>query len=124
MLEVLKVCENRYSGIPTIRHEMEKAGLLPPEFKNERGNFTVVLYNSYGYSPKNEHVAEDRAAETLLDFCSVPRSRDDIAAFLQLTTNYYAIQNYVLPLVDQGLMALTIPDKPRSRNQKYVAVGR
>ncbi|MBT9140943.1 MAG: hypothetical protein DDT30_01529 [Dehalococcoidia bacterium] len=123
MLEVLKICENRYSGIPTIRREMENAGLLPPEFKNERGNFAVVLYNSYGYRPKDLHVAENRDAVSLLDFCAIPRSRNEIAAFLQLTTNYYAMQNYVLPLVDQGLLALTIPDKPRSRNQKYVAVG-
>ncbi len=31
-LEVLEVTENRYSGIPTIRMEMNRYGLKPPQF--------------------------------------------------------------------------------------------
>ena len=40
-LEVLDVTENRYSGIPTIRRELKEHGLPAPEFRNERGEFTV-----------------------------------------------------------------------------------
>lgn len=28
-------------------------------------------------------------------------------------------QNYLQPAIEAGLVALTIPDKPTSRNQKY-----
>ena len=42
-LEVLDVTENRYSGIPTIRREMERYGLPQPEFIDERGSFKVCF---------------------------------------------------------------------------------
>ena len=40
-LKVLKVTENRYSGIPTIRRTMEECGLPNPIFLDERGSFVV-----------------------------------------------------------------------------------
>ena len=43
-LEVLKVTENRYSGIPTIRKMMQEYDLQQPEFIEERGSFIVKLY--------------------------------------------------------------------------------
>lgn len=43
-LEVLKITENRYSGIPTIRRAMREYNLPKPEFLDERGCFIVKLY--------------------------------------------------------------------------------
>ena len=43
-LEVLKITENRYSGIPTIRRMMQEYDLQQPEFLDERGSFIVKLY--------------------------------------------------------------------------------
>ena len=43
-LEVLKITENRYSGIPTIRRAMREYNLPEPEFLDERGCFIVKLY--------------------------------------------------------------------------------
>lgn len=45
MSEFLLNTENRYSGIPTIRREMAKAGLPAPVFINRRNEFIVILYN-------------------------------------------------------------------------------
>ena len=44
VLEVLKITENRYSGIPTIKRSMQEYNLRQPEFLDERGSFIVKLY--------------------------------------------------------------------------------
>lgn len=43
ILELLHVTENRYSGIPTIYHELEKAKLPPPVFAVRHGEFVVTF---------------------------------------------------------------------------------
>ena len=57
-----------------------------------------------------------------LDFCKTPRTRQEIADFLGVKTVFYAMQHYVKPLLDSGLLRMTIPDKPKSSKQMYYAV--
>lgn len=122
MAEFMLKTENRYSGIPTIRREMKAAGLPPPVFQNARNEFVVVLYNTVQEEPSAPEVGESVHSESgLLGFCSVPRSRQEIAGFLGLKTSFYITREYLQPLIDSGKLVMTIPDKPRSRNQKYVA---
>lgn len=131
-LEVLLGTENRFSGIPTVMQEMKKAGLPPAVFTNRRGTFKVTLYNQ-------QKQAEDAAmavaeAETpylvaklpastrkILAYCQQPRSRSEIAAHLQQENPYYVARRYIKPLVEQGMLELTMPESPRSKNQRYVA---
>ncbi len=47
ILELLKITENRYSGIPTIRMEFRNAGLPEPTFSARHGEFKVVMKNDY-----------------------------------------------------------------------------
>lgn len=116
MSEFLLKTENRYSGIPTIRREMEAAGLPAPVFQNRRNEFVVILYNHSAELPKVSRTQTD-----LLTFCKTPRSRKEIAAFLELSSVSYATTQYVQPLVNAGKLRMTIPDKPKSTKQKYVA---
>lgn len=124
-MELLGETENRYSGIPTMRRELEKAGMPEPEFREERGTF-VVCFRKATQEPKphgTEPVAERRsgtAEESLLCFCGVPRTRQEIADFLGIKSVPYAVKAHVLPLVERGQIRLTVPDHPRSPKQKYV----
>jgi len=43
-LEIMINTENRYSGIPTIRKELKKAGMPEPVFIDRRGVFKVIFY--------------------------------------------------------------------------------
>ena len=115
MTEVLVGAENRYSGIPTIRREMAAHNLPEPVFENRRNEFVVTLYNQVQEKPV-------QSAETLLDFCKEPRSRKEIAAFLGLKTASYATDRYIRPMLEQGVLEMTIPDKPKSTRQKYKTV--
>lgn len=113
-LEVLKVTENRYSGIPTIRKEMSENAQPEPVFINERGEFKVVLYRSAemtGYL--------DDGKKSLLQFCAIPRTRQEIVDFLGLSSVTYAMKTYVQPLIASGDIVLSNPKAPQSRNQLY-----
>ena len=45
-----------------------------------------------------------------------------MSEFLGIKSTFYAMQHYVLPLVAAGKLAMTLPDTPRSRNQKFYTV--
>ncbi len=117
MAEFLLKTENRYSGIPTIRRELRKAGLPEPVFQNRRNEFVVIFYNA---QPKQEDTLPDIQEKDLLVFCKTPRSRKEIAEYLGLSSVSYAITQYAQPLVNAGKLKMTIPQKPKSTYQMYV----
>lgn len=112
MLELLNITENRYSGIPTMRREFLNAGLPAPNFSVIHGEFKVVMRNGY---LNNSGSMED----SILDFCEIPRSRAELIEFTGKSRNY-VLKQLIAPLVERGKLKLTMPDKPKSSNQKYV----
>ncbi len=115
-LEIMETTENRYSGIPTIYSEMKKAGKLEPKFESIRGSFKVTLYNA----PRKETNISDE----IVAFCAKPRSKEVLAkqfGFEEKRPTYF-INNYVIPLIEEGRLRYTIPEKPKSKNQQIVSV--
>jgi len=121
-LEIMNITENRYSGIPTIRRMMKEYGLPELMFEDQRGTFVVTLYNS---QVKERGIGKEVFSgkeRELLGFLSVPRNRQEIAEFLNIRSTVYAIQTYITPLIEKGLVRQTIPAKPKSPSQRFVAV--
>lgn len=112
MLELLKITENRYSGIPTMRSEFANAGLPAPVFSAIHGEFKVIMKN--GLFTQIVPVSD-----SLIEFCSTPRTRAEIVAFVGKSKNYVMSQ-IVNPLIESGKLKMTMPEKPKSPNQKYV----
>lgn len=117
-LEILGITENRYSGIPTIRREMAAYRLKEPEFSDERGSFVVRFYKEYQENVINKEEQDDEIRNILV-FCKTPRTRKEICDYLGLSSVTYAIQTHIMPLVEQGLIKLSIPEKPKSTKQLY-----
>ena len=115
-LEVMQVTENRYSGILTIRREMKSANHPEPEFTAIHGEFRVCLRNAV------ISAADDEKTTEILEFCRTPRSKKELAEFLEIKSVTYGIKRYVEPLVENGLLALSEPKNPGSRSQKYYTV--
>ena len=132
MAEGLVGAENRYSGIPTIRREMAAHGLPEPVFENRRNEFVVTLYNQSSALTFSESLrilkeqsavrADASSIESLLEFCRTPRSRKEITQFLGLKTAGYAMERYIRPLLAQGKLAMTLPEKPRSSHQQFQTI--
>ncbi len=118
-LEVLINTENRFSGIPTIYEEMEAAGLKPPVFESFRGNFKVTLYNEKQNTEKTSSRDIGTIEDRILQFCKTPKSKEEISEILSVNTPYYVVTKYLNPLIESGKLAMTIPEKPKSKFQKY-----
>ena len=115
-LETMSLTENRYSGIPTVRREMRERGLPMPQFEDYRGLFKVTLYGEQSEDKKRLFSAED-----ILAFCSVYRTRKELADFLGIKSVPYAMKTYITPLVECGKIKLSNPAHPKSPEQKYIA---
>jgi len=58
----------------------------------------------------------------ILKFCKTPKSLQEIMAQIGLRKRDH-VTAHVKTLIQAGLLSPTIPDKPRSRLQKYVATA-
>lgn len=116
-LETLKITENRYSGIPTVRREMSEYGLPMPRFENSRGMFKVTLFGE-----SKSSIKKDQSDPNILSFCEIPRTRKEIADFLGIKSQAYAISTYIIPLVNANKISLSNPEHPKSPDQKYTTI--
>ena len=117
-LEIMGETENRYSGIPTIRSAMKNAGLPQPVFLNNRGIFKAILYNEIINKKENSDLTS-----RILDFCNAPRSRRELEEeFKNDITIAYLMSKHIKPLIVENKIALTKPESPKSKDQKYYTV--
>lgn len=126
----MKFMERRGSGLKKIVSETEKlpgySEQLRPEFYSTPSDFRVVLknanYNLNGVSIQDttQVAIQDKRQRELVAFCAEARTRDEMQKFLGLANRAYFRKAYLVPLLESGKLQMTIPDKPNSRNQKYI----
>ena len=149
ILEMLRITENRYSGIPTILKDCKDAGLPEPSFSVYRGEFVVTFFNGeiaatgltrengmpYIPSLRNEgrnskqsgsgstsgkrRKANKNTKRALHTFCEIPRTREELVAFTGFS-QYYTMK-LIQSMISEGIVRQTIPETPRSRRQQYVS---
>lgn len=57
--------------------------------------------------------------EDIRNFCSVPRTAQEIMDRLNITNQFKNRQRYITSLIEIGVLERTIPEKPNDPNQKY-----
>ena len=55
----------------------------------------------------------------LLNFCSVPRTAQEIMDRLRITNQTRNRKKHINPLLEMGMLEMTIPEHPNDKNQKY-----
>jgi ATP-dependent DNA helicase RecG len=113
-LEIMIDTENRFSGIPTVIAELKKAGMPAPVFIDRRGVFKVIFYKKSGVEDKDVDFEQD-----IINYCITPRSREELAEKFGFEAPTYFLKTYISPLIEDGKIKMTIPDKPKSKFQKY-----
>ena len=122
----LHISEKSGRGVPGIVHEYGEEAF---EFKDNAIVVTIPLNRlDLGIPPKippgYPQVAEERLnsiADRILDFCVEAKNRQEILSYLGMKDR----KNFIFcinQLLEQGCLARTIPDKPSSRNQKYITI--
>lgn len=129
----MKFMERRGSGLRKIVSETEKlpgyTEELRPEFHSSATDFRVVLKNVNYNVVEDEQDSEqdgeqdgeqDARFDSLVDYCKTERSRDEMMAFQSISSRSYFQRNILKPLLKSGRIKMTIPEKPSSKNQKYI----
>lgn len=97
--------ENRHTGIKTMKREMEKHGLNPPEFVVGRGYFKVIFRNTLlidevsGQQSGQQSDVLEKYKNDVLVFCSNPRTSKEIREYLNISSRQYVSTNIITPLI-------------------------
>ena len=120
--------ENIGSGVLRILDAYDKScfkfmdHFLRVSFKYKENPFeyddTAKVKSSKLGSKKSSKLAVSE--EQILDLCKTAKSLKEIAQHFGYKDVYKFKNNYMNSLLEQNKLQMTIPDKPKSRNQKYV----
>ena len=129
----LSYMERRGSGFKKIIEEYKAqhnySDEMAPVFRSEHDAFFLTLMN-LNYKKESDTI-QDTIQETiqdtiqddlesLIEYCSIPRTRIEMMQFMNLNNRSHFTAHYLKPLLASNKLVMTIPEKPNSKNQKYV----
>jgi len=65
-------------------------------------------------------VMPPQVEDAIMIFCEHPRSAAELQALMGFRDRKHFQTAYLRPMLEAGWLARTIPDKPNSRNQRYI----
>ncbi|MBQ7574204.1 MAG: hypothetical protein IJT23_08090 [Clostridia bacterium] len=77
-----------------------------------------VEYDNKGNKISNTPQVDIRFKH-LMEICIEPKSRKEMQTAMKLKDKKNFVQNYIKSMISEGLLEMTIPEKPNSQNQKY-----
>ena len=135
MFNLIGLGEHAGSGVPDIFHAWKEVGLEKPLVEERFGNpdrTTLILPLVSSETSVQSLGTGSTEADTevklkpdklnrLLEFCTKPRSKQEMMDFCEIKTEKYFRENIVKPMLREGLIVRTIPEKPSSPKQKYIS---
>ena len=134
LLHRIDFIEKAGTGIKRIRDEAHAQGCPEPRFE-ETGFFTVTFYPNpevrAQLAAPSDAPTEQVGAHVphmyrtsprqvaLLEAAKEARSREELQEVIGVRHRQHFLLEYLRPLLEAGWLERTIPDKPRSRDQRY-----
>ena len=132
----MKYMERHGSGLRKIVRETEKppgyTAAYNPKIFSTAKDFRVILKNvNYNLEDDTHQVIHQvthqdielsTVSKQILAFCTTPKAKKELAVFCGFKDLRNFTLKHINPLLESGQLEMTIPDKPKSRNQKYITV--
>ncbi len=128
LMQRIDYIEKMGTGIRRMQNLLKEAGLAPLRY--EFSGFVRAVFprtaqvttqvTAQVTAQATAQVGADKL-EKILAFCQEPRSRDEIMVHIDLKHREHFRSSILQPMLEAGLLEPTIPDKPNSPKQKYVA---
>lgn len=123
-----KDMESFATGLKRIKNACNKAGCRV-EFKTLEDAFIVVFYryvtqnlSDTAQKTAQKIIQKEERINALLQYCKEPKNRKEMMEFLGIKHRTTFRSDYLNPLLNDGKIAMTLPDKPRSKNQKFYSI--
>lgn len=136
MFKDIDLSEKQGTGIPKILRELKKNGSPEPEFDMDEDrtylNTIIHIRDGFNTDAKEEENEESlkhssgvanmsiKEYARLMEYLKEPRTRQELQAFCNYGSRDYFRTKVLNPLVEEGIIDLTIPEKPHSPKQRYV----
>lgn len=124
IFQLLGWVEQFGTGYRRITDACEKHQYPLPEWK-EVGPYTDIIFKPLKMEVLHEDEASTKSGPSqndvvLLKLCATPRAITELMSALDWKHRTKFRNQFITPLINQGLLAMTVPDKPNSRLQQYI----
>ena len=129
-LYLSKDIEKWGSGFRRIAETCAKAN-VKVKFEIRKNGFMVIFYRKNdkelidltGENEKEKTYEKtyENVEEKILEFCIEAKTAKEIAEYCGYKGIDRFKRNYLKPLLEQEKIKMTIPDKPKSKKQKYIS---
>lgn len=109
--------------VVTFWRESNQEGIRVTEQSNGGAKKVTEFGNGVTEQSNGTHPIKTKLlgkVQDIVNYCTVPRAAAEILSRMGLTNQTKNRKKYINPLIEDGLLKLTIPDKPNDPNQKYV----
>lgn len=106
--------------IPNLNYQNDKIKAILEENDREQGRVQDrVQVRDQVKEQVREQVVGQVTVGDIIGYCKLPRTRAEIQDYCGLVSRRSFNENHLKPMLEAGILKMTIPDKPNSKNQRY-----
>ncbi len=113
------IYENQDEYYKAIEYSTEIGSSIP--FIEFMLNVILETLNTPQVTP--QATPQDEREKKIIEFCQIPRSRKEISEYIGIKDRKY-LKEILDRMIKRNLLQMTLPDKPTSPKQKYVALAK
>ena len=115
-------------GFDKIREACAKYDAPLPEYNISASGIMVLckacdkyldLLNEDSRLGQSDQDNDQDVTKMIIAFCKQPHSAKEIMEYIKINDRSFFRRHYLNPMIKTGQLKMTIPDKPKSGNQKY-----